>query len=215
MRALIVDDHPLYLDAIRQHLIRAFPDPDVQTFTSIEQARSALSSEAADILLLDYSLPGVTGTDGLAEILPLAGSTPVMVMSGVAPAREVLACIAEGARGFLPKTLEGQILTHAVSLVLSGGTYVPIEFMAELAASPRAEEPPTRSLNSFSPRERHLLASIASGATNKEIARDLGLQEVTVKFHLSRLFRRLGVKNRSQGAVAALRMGISAEEASS
>ncbi|HSV30287.1 MAG TPA: response regulator transcription factor, partial [Candidatus Omnitrophota bacterium] len=134
---------------------------------------------------------------------------PVVVMSGVAVEKDVFACIQAGAKGFLPKTLDGPVFTAAVSLVASGGTYVPTEFMV----SPQHPQPTVEASGSldpsdFSEREIALLRMVVAAASNKEIARAFDLQEVTIKFYLTRIFRKMGVKNRSHAAVMAVRSGL-------
>jgi len=149
--------------------------------------------------------------EGLNRAVASAAPAPTLIMSGVARHDDVTACIAAGAKGFLPKTMEGQVFTDAVSIVLHGGTYVPAEFVSLSPAAPVASSPPPEdgvAPIDLSQRETDLLQMVGHGASNKEIARQLGLQEVTVKFYMTRLFRRLGVKNRSQAAVISNRMGL-------
>ena len=151
---------------------------------------------------------------GVQQVVTAAAPAPVVVMSGVAVERDVFACIQAGARGFLPKTLEGPVFTAAVSLVANGGTYVPTEFMVPRPAAPAAASPhlatdgATVDPNDFSERELALLKMVVAAASNKEIARAFDLQEVTIKFYLTRIFRKMGVKNRSHAAVVAVRSGL-------
>ena len=212
MRILIADDHPLYLEAVRRQVMRAYKRAEVCSFVSFTDLLAALAEKPADLVMLDYSMPGLGG-GGLTRAIATAGAAPVVVMSGVATAKDVAACIAAGARAFLPKTMEGPVFSDAVSMVMHGGTYVPAEFVG--TAVPSATSPEsggTLEAADFSPRESSLLRMVVTGASNKEIARTLCLQEVTVKFYLTRLFRRLGVKNRSQAAVVAVRLGLAGEE---
>ncbi len=205
MRAVIVDDHPLYLDAACRQISRAFRKAAVRSFVSFEAALASLAAEPAEVVLLDYSL-GKIG--GVRQMISACGDAPLIVMSGVASDSDVAACISAGARGFLPKTMEGKVFIAAVSLVLNGGTYAPAEFAGSGQAARPGGESRDKAMDAvFNDRERDLLRLIAAGTPNKEIARSLGLQEVTVKFYLTHLFRKLEVKNRSQAAVLAMRMG--------
>lgn len=213
MRLVVADDHPLYLDAVRGHLARAFRGADLHFFSTLDNALAFLAQNSADLVMLDYSMPGMDGTDGVRRAVAAAGAAPVVVMSGIASGSQVGSCIAAGAKGFLPKTMDAQVFTDAVALVLHGGTYVPAEFMGHLphvgqAVTVTAPAEGEETAADFSPREVELMRMMASGASNKEIARKMALQEVTVKFYLTRLFRRLGVKNRSQAAVTAARLGL-------
>lgn len=205
VKVIIVDDHPLYLEAISRHVGRAFRGAEISAFSSLDGALDSLSNEPADLVVLDYSMPGMNGVEGLLRVLAVAGGAPVAVMSGVASRQDIFACIKAGARGFLPKTLEGRVVSDALSVIKHGGTYVPTDLLTN-AAEVEAPTPPGEiDISTLSPREREMLRMVSAGASNKEIARQLELQEVTVKFYMTRLFRRLGVKNRSQAAVIATR----------
>lgn len=210
MRVIIADDHPLYLESVQRQLARAYRNAEICAFSRFSEALAAMIEQPADLVMLDYTMPGFADED-MKQAIASAGSAPVVVMSGVASAKDVAACIAAGAKGFLPKTMDGRVFTDAVAVVLHGGTYLPAEFIgvAFTSPSPSAVEPgePVETTK-FNARERDLLQMVVAGATNKEIARKLALQEVTVKFYLTRLFRRLGVKNRSQAAVVVVRSGL-------
>jgi two-component system, NarL family, nitrate/nitrite response regulator NarL len=136
-------------------------------------------------------------------------------MSGVAVESDVLARINAGARGFLPKTLEGRLFTSAISHVIGGGTYVPAELVAAMvrAGTSKADPPVSpphalRAYGEFNERELALLRRVVAGEPNKVIARAMDIREVTVKFYLTRIFKKLGVKNRSHAAVKAIRSGL-------
>lgn len=219
MRILIVDDHPLYLDAARQQVARIFRKAEICSATALAGALEILGQTPVDLVMLDFSIPGTDGVSGVQQVVAAAAPAPVVVMSGVAMERDVFACIQAGAKGFLPKTLDGPVFTAAVSLVANGGTYVPTEFMAPRApaavmAAPAAASPPPSAEGAafdpsdFSERELALLKMVVSAASNKEIARAFDLQEVTIKFYLTRIFRKMGVKNRSHAAVMAVRSGL-------
>ena len=119
MRILIADDHPLYLDAARQQLMRAFGDAVVESATNFTELHDLLAQGAADVVLVDYSMPGNTGLASLKSVVLAAKGAPVLVISGVAIGKDVEACIAAGARGFLPKTLDAKLVNSAISLAIS------------------------------------------------------------------------------------------------
>lgn len=212
MRILIVDDHPLYLDAARQQVARIFRKAEIFSATALAGALDILSQTPVDLVMQDFSIPGADGVSGVQQVVAAAAPAPVVVMSGVAMECDVFACIQAGAKGFLPKTLDGPVFTAAVSLVANGGTYVPTEFVAAPAPAPApvtaVETDGTFDPNDFSERELALLKMVVAAASNKEIARAFDLQEVTIKFYLTRIFRKMGVKNRSHAAVAAVRSGL-------
>ena len=217
MRFIIADDHPLYLEAAQGQVMRRFADAEVRVATSVDGVLDLLSRAAADIVMLDYSMPGMKGTEGLLRVIALAGEAPVVVMSGIANRRNVLDCIAAGAKGYIPKTLEGPMFVAAVTLVVGGATYVPSEFaMTGADASPSASAGATAIGDAFfSTQELSMLRMLVAGASNKEMARSFSVQEVTIKYHLSRLYRRLQVSNRAQAVAAAVNAGVTAASGSS
>lgn len=203
MRALIADDHPLYLDAARANLERNFPGTEIVEARSFDAALDqARCGGPFNIVLLDYFMPGINGAADVARMVAAAGGAPVAVMSGGATPADVGACIAAGAKGFLPKTLDAPMFAAAVNMILIGGSYVPVEFAG--AAVQAAGAAPAADGRELSAREIEVLGMIVAGASNKEIARKLEIQEVTVKLHANRIFNKLGVRNRAQAAVKAL-----------
>ncbi|MBF0560599.1 MAG: response regulator transcription factor [Alphaproteobacteria bacterium] len=213
MRIVVGDDHPLYLDAVSEQLSRFFPNAEILRSVTFPGVLDHLNAGMADLVLLDYSMPGCVKAGGVRRVVAAAAGAPVVVMSGVASAEDVLDCLKAGAQGFLPKALEGAVFMAAVSVVVNGGTYVPIEIMTDQRFS-TAEllcpetVPGAGAIVDLSLRETTMLELLVGGATNKEIARHLGLEEVTIKFYFTRLFRKLGVKNRAQAAVAAISAGL-------
>lgn len=203
MRALVADDHPLYLEAARTNIERSIPDMTVVEATSFAQLMQGLDDPLGrfDLILMDYSMPGATGRAGVEQVIAAADGTPVVLMSGNAQPEEVSACIAAGVKGYLPKTLDARLFIAALNMILLGGTYVPVDVMQAVPSSPSPTAPPIRTLSS---RETDVLRMIVHGASNKEIARELEIQEVTVKLHTNRIFNKLGVKNRAQAAVKAV-----------
>lgn len=211
MRIVIADDHPLYIEAVRGQLERVFPDAEIAASASLDGVLALLAGTTADLVMLDFSMPGMNGTEGVRRAVQ-ATAAPVLVMSGIADERDVRACIESGARGFLPKTLEGRVFASAVGVVAAGGSFVPAEFVGASAKAQPAEEDGFRR-SDFTPRELEVLNMVVAGASNKEIARRLELQEVTIKLHFSRIFQKMGVKNRSHAAVLAVRSGLVDEPA--
>lgn len=218
MRILIADDHPLYLTAIQTLLERLLEESAVETVRSFDQAAEAIRlGRVYDLLLLDYSMPGMNGAEGVRSMVKAAAPAPVVVMSGVAHPAEVGACIAAGARGFLPKTLDSKVFSSALSVILNGGSYLPVEMHQALCPPSMSDPAPAPALElarltetaddldaaggrGFTERERAVMAMVVDGLSNKEIARLLNLREVTIKVQLTRIYKKLGAKNRAQAA---------------
>jgi len=202
MRILIADDHPLYLTAVRDQIQRLYPGAVTEMATGLAETLTILRQpESRDLILLDYSMPGMNGNTGVRSVVSAASGVPVVVMSGVAAAAEVSLCIGIGAKAFLPKTLDSKIFASALNVVLAGGSYLPAEMFG--APSPPAPESlaSRSSGDGFTERERGIMDMVAEGKSNKEIARLLNLREVTIKVQLTHIYKKLGAKNRAQAAM--------------
>lgn len=195
---LLVDDHPLFAEALGTLVERSFPDSKVAAATNLKSAEEMLESDAYDLMLLDIQMPGTRGLEGVHHMLDAHPEIPTIVISGSASSGEVAQVIEWGARGFLPKTLPSQVLASAIETVANGGTYLPAELVSQMLQQEQAEP---AHLSRLSPREQEILALLASGKSNKEIAREVGLQEITVKVHLSSIYRKLDVRNRVEAAL--------------
>ena len=209
MRLLFADDHPMFLDAVREHLNRTFPDIEIQAASSLQEVSEKLSSgveaEGYDLVVLDFSMPGMAGIEGVRGLRETYPDLAIAVTSGVAKMRDVKAVLDMGARGFLPKTLTGSAYAGALRVIAEGGTFVPVETMQALAAAAADRKVNAEGLT---PREMEVLEGIADGKPNKQIARDLDIHEVTVKLHARSIFKKIGVQNRSQAAVVARERGL-------
>lgn len=214
MRLLMADDHPLFLEAIRTQVERAKPGVEIHVAGSLGEAAEILR-RIPDFaaLLLDFSMPGMDGTAGIERVRRDHPNVPIVVMSGTATAADALAVIQAGANGFLPKTLGPDVFVSALNVVLAGGTYLPVEIVSGLHLGAAVEKeramPDSReNAKNLTPRELQVLQAIVRGQTNKEIGRELGLQEVTVKLHARRIFAKLGVWNRAGASAVAIEQKI-------
>jgi DNA-binding NarL/FixJ family response regulator len=197
MRILLADDHDLLRDTLTAFLLRE-SDVSVVAVGDLDAALSAMAKDGPfDVALLDVQMPGMYGLGGLSLALAAEGARAVALISGVATPEIAARAMVAGAAGFLPKTLPARALVAAVRLIASGACYVPPEFMAG-GASPGATP-----LDTLTQRERQVLDGLRAGQANKEIARDLGLHEVTAELHVRTLCRKLGARNRTHAAMIA------------
>lgn len=206
MRLLIADDHKLLRDTLSTYLGQQ-EDTDIVTVGDIDEAREAIRSlPPFDLVLLDYGMPGMEALDGLRSILSEDSPPPVALISGMAPRDIVERAFRMGVRGFLHKSMPATSLLNAIRFMLLGERFVPVDFIvgqeAPVATSLPAVAPPATGLD-LSKRELQVLTALCAGHTNKQIARDVGLSEATVKLHVKTLYRRLGASNRTQAAMIA------------
>ena len=214
MRVLVADDHPLYREAVRLRIERLLPECTVVEAGTLDQVLAATRTvpvRAFDLILLDVHLSDVEPETAIQMVIEAVPDTPLLLMSGSATTRAIKSAIALGARGFLPKTMPSDLFATAISMVLSGGSYLPVDILQDLNEGPPAEAEHTakHELETLlTARERQVLVRIATGASNKEIGRDLNLAEVTIKLHVRQILRKIDARNRSEAAAIATRAGL-------
>jgi len=207
-RVLIADDHPLYRDALATLLGRAGDLSVGVAVGSLDAAVAAGRREHCDIALIDLGMPGMDGVSGIRAFREALPDIPVAIVSGTTDSAAIRSALAAGAIGYLPKTLEPATVVAALRLMLAGGTYLPPELLAVAAQPADAAIDPGTAGNALTPREQEVLDHIIHGASNKEIARALGVAEVTVKLHMRRILQKLGVRNRAGAVAVALARGL-------
>lgn len=205
----LVDDHTL----LRRGLVALLgQQPDLRVVGEAGDAAEAqhrLPAARPDVILLDNHLPGVRGVDAIADLRAAAGGARVVMLTVSEHAEDLAAALRAGAAGYLLKTIEGEALADAIRRAARGESVLSPEMMGKLVSAfreqgaappePEPEAPDTP----LSPREEEVLREIAQGASNKEIARTLGIAETTVKIHVQHILRKLGLSSRVQAAVYA------------
>lgn len=212
---LVVDDHALVRHGLALSVAEFYPEARILEAGSLRSAIDCIHAACGISLVLydlhlDCDVDGNEdgGVEGLQRMLAELGNVPLIVVSGAADLRSVVDSIRAGARGYVLKSCSSEVLEHALSLVLSGETYVPLP-RTVLAGSIAIEQRPpvNRLLDRLTDRQRDVFRLVLAGRSNKEIARSLGVLEGTVKVHVRAIMQKLGVKNRTQVAVAAARAG--------
>ena len=194
MRVLIADDHILVRDTLALYL-EGEGVSEVECVDSLDAAvEIADRTGSFDLVLLDYNMPGMHGLDGLQKMLQANDKRPVAIISGTASPQIAREAIESGAVGFLPKTIGADSMASAVRFMAAGETFVPYSFMQQIEAKTVAD---------LTERETDVLRELCEGLSNKEIARNLGLQEPTIKLHVKSVCKKLGAKNRTQAAMIA------------
>ncbi|MEL6519480.1 MAG: response regulator transcription factor [Pseudomonadota bacterium] len=205
-RALVIDDHPLFCDALTLTLrsVASFSRIDTadRLGTAIEKIKTAGSP---NLIVLDLNLPDVNGLDGLIRLRTAAPGIPIVVVSSMADNRMISHSLRAGAAGFVPKHSQRDVFGEAINLVLDGGTYTPegfVEVAADSAGAQARDDAMTR-LSTLTNQQSRILQLICEGKLNKQIAYDLSIAETTVKAHVTAIMRKLGVHSRTQAVLIA------------
>lgn len=195
MRILLVDDHGLFTEALGGVLRQLAEAVSLVTAASAERAVEVLAAgPEVQLVLLDLGLPGLRGRAALDAVRAAAGGAPVVVVTGTEPGPEALELLRAGARGYVPKRASAAELLSVLRFVLEGGTHVPQVVLSTPAAGEAH----------LTARQREVLALLARGSSNKDIALALGISDATVRVHVSSVMRALGVENRTQAATSPL-----------
>ncbi len=207
-RVLVADDHPLYRDALHSILPRACRASEViEAASQAEVVRCVTCDADFDLIILDLNLPGATELSCLRHIRAVAPLTPVVVVSGIDDPATMSEVVMAGAAGYVPKSAPGDVLIDAIRVILAGGTYLPAAALVAMRHSNTraARSDNTSDTGALTSRQTRVLALLARGLSNKQIARELEISEITVKAHVSLILKKLGVSNRTQAAIAARR----------
>ncbi len=212
MKVLIADDHPLFRASIIHAMNLLEDDLTIVEADDFEAAaKIAEAQKDFDLVLLDLIMPGMEPLEGLQRIIALLPKAPVVVVSAIENRRDALQTIDLGATGYIPKTVSEDEFLSMLKVVLAGGLCLPRHFSERAVAStPRREVAYSRFasgelLSGLTNRQRQVLALLAEGKSNIEIAGDLGVSDKTVRFYISAILKTLKVRNRTQAALIAAR----------
>ena len=204
-RVLIVDDHPVFRDGLAG-LLATLPEVEiVGSAGTAEEALTALRDNAPDIVLMDINLPGASGVEATRQAAQVAPATAVLVVTMVDDDDSVFAALAAGARGYILKGASAGEITAALRTVAAGGAvFGPGIASRLLARTPtRLPDPAASSQDDLTAREREVLDLLADGASNRHIARSLGVSLKTVQNHVSHILDKLQAADRTQAALRA------------
>ena len=213
MRILIVDDHALVRRGMNYVVKEGFPDADVEEAESSAAALEYLrKGQKVDLALVDVRMPDLDGLELLRAIKADWPDVPVIMLSTYENAPYVKRALSDGAAGYLLKDATPEDLSQAINVAMSGSGNVlsprVIQNLFEDQQSGGDSHNGRRNEYSLTQRENDILALLAEGRSNRDIAGALFLSEKTVKAHLAAIFRKLGVTNRTQAAMMAVQMGV-------
>ncbi|MGB3242914.1 MAG: response regulator transcription factor [Sulfitobacter sp.] len=200
--ALIVDDHPLFCDALDLTLRSVADFVNVRTADCLEAALNTLDNlSTPDLILLDLNLPDVSGLDGLLRLRRKSEGSKIIVVSSMTDNAIINGAITSGAAGFVPKHSRRSVFKEAIDQIREGKIYTPPGFIKGSDASPT--DGTLKRLSSLTNQQARILSLICEGKLNKQIAFDLSIAETTVKAHVTAIMRKLGVQSRTQAVLVA------------
>lgn len=203
-RFLIVEDHPLFSEALESALQMEAPGAEVLQATSIDGALGLLSTTAAvDLILLDLRMPGTTGLSGIIRVRKAFPRIPVIVVSGYQDPQIIGSVLSLGVSGYILKSSSKQELAQSIGEVLRGAVCLPQAYRA-LARPQRFPAPAQdllKRLHDLTPQQLRVLEMLKRGLQNKQIAYELKISETTVKVHVSDILRKLNVLSRTKAIV--------------
>ncbi len=208
IRVAIADDHPV----VRRGL-RAFLD----SLDDIEVVGEAVDGEAAvrlavteepDVLLLDLKMPKLDGIGVISRLRSRGASTRILVLTSFTAQQEVIPAIQAGADGYLLKDADPSDLEQAIRAVFRGDPLLAPEAAAAVMAAVSGQTADLPELDRLTPREREVLAGLGRGLSNRSLAEELFISEKTIKTHVSSILMKLGLTDRVQAALFAVRVGL-------
>lgn len=200
---VVADAHPLFVLGVRAALAESSIDV-VATAADGDRAVEAVAATRPDILLLDLSIERVSSLEVLSRIAPLKLPTRTVVVTAAIDSGDLRTALVRGARGVLLKHMTGELLLKCIRQVMKGEYWIGRDAVGDLVDALRKSHKAAGQASALSQRERDIVDAVLKGASNKDIAWQLGLGEQTVKNHLRRIFDKLGVANRVELAVQAM-----------
>ncbi|GAA60792.1 glycerol metabolism activator [Pseudoalteromonas sp. BSi20652] len=206
---LIADDHPLFREALKGALGAKFEGLEVFESSDFDSTLQVLSEqEDLDILLLDLHMPGNGDLYGLIRIREEYPSLPIAVVSGSEDANIVSKVMGYGAMGFIPKSSSSDDIANAINQILEGDTWLPVELKNKVAEIESEDREIAAQVASLTPQQYRVLQYLHEGLLNKQIAYELHISEATIKAHITAIFRKLGVYNRTQAVLIAAKLKL-------
>lgn len=200
---LIADDHPLYRDALKGALSMAFSDLSILESGDLNSSVSTLQSNDVDLLLLDLHMPGSSDLFGFLHIQKTFPDLPIAVVSGTEDVSLISKIVGLGAMGFIPKTASASEIKDAVTNMLEGDVWVPETLRQQIQDVDETFSALAENVASLTPSQYKVLCYMRDGLLNKQIGYNLDIAEATVKAHVTAIFRKLGINNRTQAVLIA------------
>lgn len=205
---LIADDHPLYRDALRGALSSSIAELTLLEASDLAQTVDVLENNDIDLLLLDLHMPGSQDLFGLLHIRKLFPDIPVAVVSGTEEPAIISKIVGVGALGFIPKTTSSANIADAVNAILDGDVWLPEAVSGQIEEVDAEFSQLADQVSSLTPSQYKVLCYMRDGLLNKQIGYNLDIAEATVKAHVTAIFKKLGINNRTQAVLIASQLQL-------
>lgn len=205
---LIADDHPLYRDALKGALASSPLEIDIVETVDLNSTVSALHSTEIDLLLLDLHMPGSVDLFGFLHVQKSFPDVPIAVISGTEDKALISKIMSLGAIGFIPKTTGSEAIREAVGTMLEGDVWLPESISEQIDGLDEAFSELAEKVSSLTPSQYKVLCYMRDGLLNKQIGFNLDIAEATVKAHVTAIFRKLGINNRTQAVLIASQLQL-------
>jgi DNA-binding NarL/FixJ family response regulator len=203
---VIADDHPLFRDALRQAVASVVASAKIDEAGSFEELTALLEQNSeVDLVLLDLTMPGISGFSGLIYLRAQYPAIPVVIVSASDDGGTIRRSLDFGASGFIPKRFGVDTLRDAIMKVMEGDVWIPPDTDLSSATDPELARLRDR-LVTLTPQQVRVLMMLSEGLLNKQIAYELGVSEATIKAHVSAILQKLGVESRTQAVIAAAKI---------
>ncbi|WP_295848540.1 response regulator transcription factor [Tardiphaga sp.] len=206
LRLIIADDHPLFRGALRQAVSSVLPEARIDETGTFEDLTAMLEQDSdVDLILLDLSMPGISGFSGLIYLRAQYPAIPVVIVSASDDVGTIRQSLDFGASGFIPKRFGVDTLRDAILRVMDGDVWIPPDIDISAAVDPEMTKLRDR-LVTLTPQQVRVLMMLSQGLLNKQIAYELTVSEATIKAHVSAILQKLGVESRTQAVIAAAKI---------
>ncbi len=203
-KIIIADDHPLFRDALIQGVANALDIPEIIACGTFNDLQKEINHHSdCDLILLDLHMPGAVGFSALHFLGLRCPEIPVAMVSANEDPEIIARAVEHGASGFIPKSADISVIVEAIELILNGHIWLPRDVQQQIEEIQQSSQQFTEKLASLTPSQFRVLMMLVDGRKNKEIARDVCVTEATIKAHLTEIFRKLDVSNRTQAAMLA------------
>ena len=210
----VADDHPLFRNAILEVIKRHYPDSIVGESMDLDSTIKALEQNSeTDLLLLDLHMPGSQDLFGLILVREKFPSIPVTIISADEDSNTINRAMGHGASGYIPKSCSPQLIHQAISAMLDGGRWVPEDFRNNLTPVNDEEKDLAVKIATLTPQQYRVLCYLREGWLNKQIGYEMGITEATIKAHITAIFRKLGISNRTQAVIMLSKMSLNTNSA--